>query len=127
MPKRSAVAVPDEIDHIQDNGEPPDSVNFSGDDSAAISEAAAKLHEQDAANPTDDFDPANNLKRVLKLRTKVENARVKAESAKASLQETDEYTRAKAAREAYKGLVAELDELLEELGREYPLFERREA
>jgi hypothetical protein len=83
------------------------------------------LETVEATNPVDDFDPGLNLNRVLKLRGKVLTAKARAESAKAALKETDEYERAKTANEHHKLLEAELNELLAELGREYPLFERR--
>ncbi len=74
---------------------------------------------------TDNADSAESLRRVLKLRAKVLAAKSRAESHKAALKETDVYKAAKDAADNHKGLEAELNELLAELDREYPLFERR--
>ena len=110
-----------------DNGPLPDQATFEGDDFAAIRRSVEKLCEHDAANPTDDFNPGGELKRILRLRTKIENAKKRSEVAKTNLKETFAYQDSQNANESYKGLLAELDDLLTGLGREYPLFEGREV
>lgn len=78
----------------------------------------------DATNPADNFDPDLNLRKVIALNAKVARLKERHESAKSSLKETDEYSEAKTLSEELKGATAELDQLLSELGREYPLFDR---
>jgi hypothetical protein len=89
MPKKSAVAVPDEIDHIRDNGE-----------------------------PADELDPDLNLRKIITMNANV--CRLANEMAGAKEE-------AKLAKEAWEVASQELQSFVAELGREYPLFERRGA
>jgi hypothetical protein len=77
---------------------------------------------KDAANPTDDFDPEANMRRIISLNAKVAKLREKHETAKRALKETLEQERATKAKEAFNVAVTELDDFLAEMGREYPLF-----
>ncbi len=111
LPKLDSVEAA--IEYNRSNSEPDDHETPDATDTTRWPEA------------TDNADSAESLRRVLRLRAKVLTAKNRAESAKKWLKETREYEAAKDTADNHKGLEAELNELLAELGREYPLFERR--
>jgi hypothetical protein len=73
----------------------------------------------------DDLNPALELKKVLVLKAKVDRLTARHEIAKRELKDIDEYKDVKSLAEELKGATAELNEMLAELGREYPLFKRK--
>jgi DNA-directed RNA polymerase alpha subunit len=96
------------------------SVEFSRSDFDKIRDVSQQLRE--AANPADDFDPDLNMRKIIALNAKVAKLRERHETAKRALKETPESEKAVKAKEALNVAMTELDDFLEEMGREYPLF-----
>ena len=82
------------------------------------------LDPTEAMNPADDLGHDKNLLRVIALNAKVSRLKERHEAAKNELKESEPYGFAKSLGDELKGATADLDELLSELGREYPLFQK---